>query len=44
ALDRMRAEAESLGADAILAVRFVTAPVMQGASELLVYGTAGKLA
>ena len=44
ALDRMRAEAESLGADAILAVRFVTAPVMQGASELLVYGTAVKLA
>ena len=42
-LDRMVAEAKKLGADAIVAVRFVTAPVMQGAAELLAYGTAVKL-
>jgi len=42
-LDRMMAEAKRLGADAIVAVRFVTAPVMQGAAELLAYGTAVKL-
>lgn len=42
-LDRMIAEAKRLGADGIVGVRFVTAPVMQGAAELLVYGTAVKL-
>lgn len=39
-IDRMRAEALSLGANAILAVRFTTSTVMQGAAEILVYGTA----
>jgi uncharacterized protein YbjQ (UPF0145 family) len=43
ALDRMQAEAQQLGADGIVALRFVTAPVMQGAAELLAYGTAVKL-
>ena len=42
ALDRMVAEARELGADAIVCVRFVTSPVMQGAAELLAYGTAVK--
>jgi uncharacterized protein YbjQ (UPF0145 family) len=42
-LDRMMAEAEALGADAIVCMRFVTAPVMQGAAELLAYGTAVTL-
>jgi uncharacterized protein YbjQ (UPF0145 family) len=42
-LDRMVAEAEALGADAIVCMRFVTAPVMQGAAELLAYGTAVTL-
>ena len=42
-IDRMIAEARSLGADGIVGIRFVTAPVMQGAAELLVYGTAVKL-
>ena len=42
ALDRMVAEARDLGADAIVCVRFVTSPVMQGAAELLAYGTAVK--
>ena len=43
ALDRMIADAEHLGADAIVNVRFMTAQVMQGASEILAYGTAVKL-
>ena len=42
-LDRMIAEANTLGADGIVAIRFVTSPVMQGAAELLAYGTAVKL-
>jgi uncharacterized protein YbjQ (UPF0145 family) len=42
-LDRMIADAKRLGADGIVAMRFVTAPVMQGAAELLAYGTAVKL-
>ncbi|MFP4546915.1 MAG: YbjQ family protein [Fidelibacterota bacterium] len=40
AIDRMVAEAEAKGANAIVTMRFVTAPVMQGAAELLAYGTA----
>ena len=40
AADRMVAEAESLGANAVIGVRFVTSMVMSGASELLAYGTA----
>lgn len=39
-VDRMIAEAEKLGANAIVAVRFSTSSMMQGAAELLVYGTA----
>ncbi|MBN2172157.1 MAG: YbjQ family protein [Candidatus Krumholzibacteriota bacterium] len=39
-LDRMRAEAEALGANAILAVRFSTSEMMESAAELLAYGTA----
>jgi uncharacterized protein YbjQ (UPF0145 family) len=42
-LDRMIAEAESLGADAVVCVRFMTASMMQNAAELLAYGTAVKL-
>jgi uncharacterized protein YbjQ (UPF0145 family) len=40
ALDRMVTEAESLGANAVLTVRFTTNSMMQGAAELLAYGTA----
>jgi uncharacterized protein YbjQ (UPF0145 family) len=40
AVDRMVAEAEALGADAIIAVRFQTAMIMTGAAEILCYGTA----
>ena len=43
AIDRMIEEADSLGADAIIGVRFQTSMVMQGAAEMLWYGTAVKL-
>lgn len=39
-IDRMVAEAESLGANAIIAARFTTSVMMGGAAELLAYGTA----
>lgn len=40
ALDRMTTEAESRGANAIVAIRFGTAQMMSSAAEILVYGTA----
>jgi len=40
ALDRMKEEAEKLGANAIVGMKFVTSVVMGGAAELLAYGTA----
>lgn len=40
ALDRMVEEAEELGANAVIMTRFATSELMQGASELLAYGTA----
>ena len=43
AIQRMVAEAEKLGADAIINVRFVTSEVMPHAAEILAYGTAVKL-
>ena len=43
AIVRMVEDAQSLGADAIIGVRFESATVMQGASELYVYGTAVTL-
>lgn len=43
ALDRMVANAEALGADAITGVRFSTSMIAQGAAEILAYGTAVKL-
>jgi uncharacterized protein YbjQ (UPF0145 family) len=39
AIDRMVEEAESLGANAIINVRFTTSMIMQSASEILAYGT-----
>lgn len=39
-LDRMIAEAESLGANAVVATRFTTSVMMGGAAELLAIGTA----
>ena len=40
ALDRMTEEATRLGANAVISLRFATSMVMQGAAELLAYGTA----
>ena len=40
AVDRMKAEAEKLGANAIVGVRFSTSYIMTNAAEILVYGTA----
>ncbi len=40
ALDRMTAEAEKLGANAIVGIRFGTTEVMSAAAEILAYGTA----
>jgi uncharacterized protein YbjQ (UPF0145 family) len=42
ALERMISDAERLGADAVITVRMHTSMIMQGASEILVYGTAVK--
>ncbi len=40
ATDRMIKDAEKLGADAIINVRYATSSIMQGAAEVIVYGTA----
>ena len=42
ATKRMVDEAEQLGADAIIGVRYGSSMVMQGAAEILAYGTAVK--
>ncbi len=39
-IDRMVQEAEALGANAVVAIRFTTASMMESAAELLAYGTA----
>jgi len=41
--NRMVNEAVELGADAIIGMKFTTSMIMQGASEMLAYGTAVKL-
>lgn len=40
AIQRMIDEAQALGADAVVNVRYTSASVMQGAAEVLAYGTA----
>ncbi|MDT8322803.1 MAG: YbjQ family protein [Bacteroidota bacterium] len=40
AIDRMVADAEALGANAVVDTRFATSFLMQSAAEILVYGTA----
>jgi uncharacterized protein YbjQ (UPF0145 family) len=42
ATKRMVDEAEQLGADAIVGIRYASSSVMQGAAEVLAYGTAVK--
>ncbi len=43
AVARMQRQAEQLGANAVVNVRFATSNITQGASELYVYGTAVKV-
>ncbi len=40
---RMIQQAESMGADAVVTVRYTTSMITSGASEILAYGTAVKL-
>ena len=42
ATKRMVGEAEAMGADAVVAVRYSSASVMQSAAEVMAYGTAVK--
>ncbi len=42
ATKRMVGEAEKLGADAVVNIRYASAAVMQGAAEVMAYGTAVK--
>ena len=43
ATKRMVDEAEALGADAVVNIRYASASIMQGAAEITVYGTAVRL-
>jgi uncharacterized protein YbjQ (UPF0145 family) len=43
AIQRLEQDAHRLGADAVVNIRFNTSQIMQGASEMLAYGTAVKL-
>jgi uncharacterized protein YbjQ (UPF0145 family) len=43
ALQRLKEDASKLNADAVVNVRLTTSMIMQGASEILAYGTAVKL-
>lgn len=43
ATKRMVEEAEKLGADAIINIRYASSSVMTGAAEVIVYGTAVKI-
>ncbi|MFN3952606.1 MAG: YbjQ family protein [Thermaurantimonas sp.] len=43
AIKRMTEDAKRLGADAVVNVRFTTSTVMQGAAEILAYGTAVRI-
>ena len=40
AIDRLEQQAQAVGANAVLNVRFTTSSVAQGAAEMLAYGTA----
>ena len=43
ATERMIREAEALGADAVVAVRYSSSSIMQSAAEVMAYGTAVRL-
>ena len=42
-IDRLKQNAEAMGADGVVCMRFTTSAIMSGASELFAYGTAVKL-
>ena len=42
ATKRMVEEAQSLGADAVVNIRYASSTIMQGAAEVIAYGTAVK--
>lgn len=42
AMDRMVQDAQAMGADAVVNIRFSSSSVMQGAAEIMAYGTAVK--
>ena len=42
ATERMVANAQALGADAVVNIRYASSAVMQGAAEVIAYGTAVK--
>ena len=42
ATKRMVAEAEAMGADAVVNIRYASSAIMQGAAEVIAYGTAVK--
>ena len=44
AKSRMIKQAEALGANAIISIRYSSSSIMQGAAEVVVYGTAVKIA
>lgn len=44
AIQRMASQAQNMGADAVVNVRFSSASIMSGAAEILVWGTAVKFA
>lgn len=43
AIERLLIDAEKLGADAVINVRFTTSMIVQGTAEIMAYGTAVKL-
>lgn len=43
AIERLVAEANDLGADAVVGIRFTTSAITQGSSEIMAFGTAVKL-
>ena len=43
AVERMVKDAEELGADAIINIRYASSSLMQGAAEIIAYGTAVKI-
>lgn len=43
ALDRLKQDAQSMGANAVVGIRFTTSYIMSSAAEILAYGTAVKI-